>query len=269
MRLAHLLRFLLISFLLFLPGCIGKIQDQKSDSIFRKLDYPPPTEFEYIIFQHINRVRLESNLSPYKYDNRLGYIARLYAKRMYYENFFGHIDKEGRDVAMRLLDNRYMFFSAGENIIYLENINCNSDYLQNSRRVVTGWLTSVGHRRLILNDIMENVGIGVFCKDNMLYVTMLVSATCQNINAELIEGYVFTYDIGKTNYTVPQDPTVHIKILDGDCSIVNVNIISNQTLIPMDQRNMIGKISLPFQIAINSPFKCNASVEVCFRNDLE
>lgn len=267
MRLDLLSRFLLISLFLVASGCIDR-SDQRFTNVFLKLDYPPPSEFEYAVYQHINRVRHDYNLTPYIYDNRLGYIARSYSREMYNKKFFGHIDPEGTDVSGRLIKNNYLFFSAGENLIQM-NTNCDGEYLINAKRIVDGWLGSVGHRRLILNDEMSNVGVGIFCMNGILYGTMLTSRPCKSIDVELVEGIIFTYDIGNNELMSKKEHIIEFSVINSKCGVINVNIISNNTLISMDKPKMIEQIKLPFQIALNAPFECNVSIEICFRNDIE
>ncbi|MCS7122752.1 MAG: CAP domain-containing protein [Candidatus Micrarchaeota archaeon] len=268
MRLALLSRFLLISvFLILISGCVER-SNNKSTNIFLKLDYPPPTEFEYAVYQHINKVRQERNLPGYVYDNRLGYIARSYSRDMYHRRFFGHIDPEGGDVGSRLISNNYLFFAVGENLIQM-NANCDGEYLINAKRIVDGWLGSVGHRRLILNEDMSNVGIGIFCMNGILYGTMLTSRPCKSIDVELVEGIMFTYDIGNNELMSKKEHIIEFSVVNSKCGVVNVNIISNNTLISMNKPKMIEQIKLPFQIALNAPFECNVSIEICFRNDIE
>lgn len=261
MRTDHYLRFLLISLVFLLSACLNKTEPE----LFKRIDTPPPTEFEYLVFQFINRLRADYNLSPLIFDNRLSYIARSYSIRMYRENFFSHFDSEGRGVDYRLLDNRYLFFAAGENLFMSKQISCDVS-TKTAKMVVDAWFQSVGHRRLLLSDDMDYVGIGAFCSGGTLYVTMIATRSCNSIKTELMEGFMYSYDISINR---PINDSIMDIYLENDCQILSVYAISLDSLIDITNGRNPLILDLPLKISINSPYKCTVNITMCFRNDLE
>lgn len=263
-----LLKSLLISSFLVLiiifSGCINKVSSTES-KLYKKLDYPPPADIEYLTFQFINRIRIDNNLTPYIYDNRLGYIARMYSIKMYRENFFGHYDISGKDLEDRLLENRYLFFAAGENLLLARNQNCESSF-KLARELVESWMNSVGHRRMILNPEMNNVGIGIFCSGGSLYATMITTKPCETIKMDLIEGIASMYNIDVKNKTL-EAKIIEISLQE-NCNILTVYLISSNSLVEYLSNEPI-VLNVPFQISVNSPYRCNVNLTICFRNDLE
>ncbi len=255
------LRFLLISLLFIVSACVNKTDPE----IFKRSDAPPANEFEYMVFQFINRIRIDYNLSPYVFDNRLSYIARSYSIRMYRENFFSHFDKDGKNVEDRLLDNKYLFFIAGENLFMSKHTTCDTS-AKSAKMVVDSWFQSVGHRRLLLSDDLVYVGIGMFCSGGTMYVTMLATKTCNSFNSELMEGFIYYYDI-------PINRTINDSILDiyveNDCNILSIYAISIDSLVELTNGRNPMILDLPLRISINSPYRCNVNVTLCFRNDLD
>ena len=136
--------------------------------------YPLPENYEIglAIHREINKVREEHGLSPLTWDRNLAYIAYTYAKEMAENGFFSHYhDGQGPLDRYRAYDYHckkaaYME-EAGENLF-------KGDHIENEEElaafVVDKWMNSEGHRANILSEEWEREGIGVYVKNNTVYV---------------------------------------------------------------------------------------------------
>ncbi len=121
------------------------------------------------IHEEVNRARAEEGLPPYEWDEQLAAIAYLYAKKMAEEEFFSHYD-EGRGPLDRYEEARYHCEKAA-NLIYAgENLFRGSLGEDMPSLIVESWLSSPSHRKNILSRAFEREGIGVYIKDDVIYV---------------------------------------------------------------------------------------------------
>lgn len=124
---------------------------------------------EQAVFAEVNRVRLEHGVGALRGSALLHRAARNHSEQMLYENFFAHIDKNGKDVVDRLrAQGMGEFRSAGENIYMGRNI---SNLVES---LVQGWLQSPGHRKNLLSPNYQETGVGIVMGDkNKVYVTQV------------------------------------------------------------------------------------------------
>lgn len=109
--------------------------------------------FEYQMFDLINSTREKYGLNKLKFDKNKGSdVAKKHALDMIKHGYFGHKDTEGKVSKDRLNRAGIKFYICGENLAggQLSSIYAH-EALMNSK----------GHRKNILNDEYENVGIGV------------------------------------------------------------------------------------------------------------
>lgn len=107
------------------------------------------------LLKEINTYRKDYNKPPIVWNQELSQIAYLYSQKMSEENFFSHIDLEGRRVAKRLGYYGISFVSAGEN---LAKIKGSFD----PARLVNAWHKSISHKENIQNPHFTSTGIGIY-----------------------------------------------------------------------------------------------------------
>jgi uncharacterized protein YkwD len=77
----------------------------------------PATTMELNLFNEINAERAKAGLEPYAYDTGLSILARIRAKQMADQGYFGHRDPYGFTMYVELLAReRYWYQWAGENL---------------------------------------------------------------------------------------------------------------------------------------------------------
>ncbi|MBI2852853.1 MAG: CAP domain-containing protein [Chloroflexi bacterium] len=142
-------------------------------------------ELERRIHDLINTERVQNGLSPLKWNDTLGEIARKHSTDMALRGYFDHVSPNGVDLSDRYDKGGFaMKLGAAENIFqtsvtrqtwYLYGVPTYSE--RNSleeiaRSAIEGWMNSPGHRRNILTPFWENEGIGVsISSDGKVYVT--------------------------------------------------------------------------------------------------
>ncbi len=150
------------------------------------------TVVEREIHRQINAERTDRDLEPLAWDSELAAIARNHSQNMLEEEFFDHVDHEGRTVADRYdaagyecridLEGDRFIEGGGENIaqnwfdrrVTLENGETDRYESEEelARAVVAQWMNSEGHRENILREGWENEGIGVIIsEEDETYVT--------------------------------------------------------------------------------------------------
>lgn len=105
---------------------------------------PDPQEIE----NRVNAYRSEKGLSILADSEVLSQAAQARADQMCYENEWNHDD------AWAILDPRYSYYSASENLSY----GVLSE--DSARMAIDGWVKSDGHRENMLKDHQE-LGVGV------------------------------------------------------------------------------------------------------------
>jgi len=125
----------------------------------------------------INQVRSEQGLSSLELDPRLREAARMHSRDMAENEFVDHegsdgssfsdrYDAVGYDCEVPLDDGRIA--TGGENIAMQTAVG---DEGEIAEAIVTGWMTSEGHRENILRDYWRSEGIGVAVGNGRVYVT--------------------------------------------------------------------------------------------------
>lgn len=104
-----------------------------------------------LLFESINRVRVERGLAPLQLDARLTGVAAGHARDMAENDFFTHQSRDGRTPYDRMRNGGIRFRFAGENIAMAPSASIASDALYNS----------VSHRENMLDPQYHRVGIAV------------------------------------------------------------------------------------------------------------
>ena len=103
----------------------------------------------------LNEARIDAGLDPLTYDGMLGLVASEHSKDMACRNFFSHINPEDENPADRVPE-------AGDDYLppYIwisENIGTYTDTTEQFE----SWMASEDHRDNILDDRVDEVGIGI------------------------------------------------------------------------------------------------------------
>jgi uncharacterized protein YkwD len=99
----------------------------------------------------VNAARAQARLSHLTENETLGRVALNYSQRMAGENFYGHVDPQGKQVSDRIAVAGYLAQMSAENIARGQS---------DPATVVAGWLNSPGHRANIMNPDLREIGAG-------------------------------------------------------------------------------------------------------------
>lgn len=123
------------------------------------------------IFDITNAYRVKNGLNAYKKYDLLDSIAQSYADYMAVNSHYDHADKNGNRVSTRLDSAGVNWMSCGENIA--------AGYV-GAERVMDGWINSENHRKNILKEGFEYLGVGTAYndEDTLGYKTRYVQNFC-------------------------------------------------------------------------------------------
>lgn len=128
-----------------------------------------PTGSERRLFEMINDERRSRGRSPLAWDGELTRLARYHSENMGRQNFFNHVDREGRDTTGRA----QMLGVRGWRAL-AENIAYNQGYDDPEAFAVERWMISAKHRDNILNGEFTHAGLGVYrAADGRAYFTQV------------------------------------------------------------------------------------------------
>jgi len=147
-----------IKYLLVIAIILTIFGQAKAFTLFRS----EPTETRPISFlgklihERVNEERLKHNLPGLQWASDIAEVAQKHSEDMALKGYFAHENKEGELVSERLKKAGIVFTVSAENLFKCENY---PDVVEES---VTGWMQSSGHRENILNDKVEEAGVGVY-----------------------------------------------------------------------------------------------------------
>jgi uncharacterized protein YkwD len=108
--------------------------------------------FEYQLFDLTNAERIKHHLSPLTWDDHIRNTARKHSNDMAVNAYFSHTNLKGQDPFDRMSEDHIVFTLAGENLAYGQF---------SSIFAHEGLLNSLGHRKNILEEGYEYLGVGV------------------------------------------------------------------------------------------------------------
>lgn len=108
-------------------------------------------DLETLSWRLLNCERITQSIPPLACDLRLVWIGRQHASDMAQRNFFGHVNPDGVDPFRRLEARGVDFGAAGENLARQHSV----------LDAHLAWMDSSLHRRNILTETFDFVGIGV------------------------------------------------------------------------------------------------------------
>ena len=103
----------------------------------------------------INAERTGRGLPPLIDNGHLALAAQRHADDMVAQGYFDHVSLDGRTFDVRIRQAGYPGRPLAENIAW------GGGYLGTPRRIVSGWMSSTGHRQNILNAALRDSGVGV------------------------------------------------------------------------------------------------------------
>ncbi len=113
-------------------------------------------DIESQVFQAINKVRTENNLPVLALANDLTSVARFHSQDMAIKDYFDHVSPEGDNLQKRIER------GGVRNWMRLaENIATSLGYSDPVEAAVRGWMKSQHHRDNILDQKLNQTGIGV------------------------------------------------------------------------------------------------------------
>ena len=104
-----------------------------------------------------NAEREKVGLQPLQLNAQLVEAAQYHSNDMAENDFFNHTGVDGSTLTSRLINSGYQYSSAGENIAAGQ---------QTAAEVVTGWMSSAGHRFNLLDPDFTEIGIGYTFLEN-------------------------------------------------------------------------------------------------------
>jgi hypothetical protein len=138
-------------------------------SLFRTepVEKRPISSLERLIYEKVNEERFKHNLPGLEWSSDIAEVARSHSEDMAVKEYFAHENKEGEMVSERLEKAGIVFTVSAENLFKCTNY---PDVVEES---VRGWMQSPGHRKNILNDKVEETGVGVHkvSGENEYYIT--------------------------------------------------------------------------------------------------
>jgi uncharacterized protein YkwD len=103
------------------------------------------------VLELINNERRQAGLQPLRLNAALTQAAQRHSTSMAYEDFFGHVGRDGSTFVTRIQQAGYRYSAISENIAGGQTT---------ASAAVQGWMNSPGHRANILNPRYVDTGIG-------------------------------------------------------------------------------------------------------------
>jgi uncharacterized protein YkwD len=108
------------------------------------------------IFDLTNIIRKRSGLDPLQWDEHVSEVAYKHSRDMNENDYFAHESPKHGDLSRRLAKGNVEFSAAGENIA--------AEYMDGPA-AFEGWLNSENHRKTMLNEDFNRIGVGVYKKN--------------------------------------------------------------------------------------------------------
>lgn len=133
-----------------------------------------------LIFSRINDFRHKNGVEKLKWSRNLEKIADLKAELISKE--FSH-NAFGRNPYTLLRQNGIYFVSVGENIYRIEGLTSRVDEEKIAEKCVEGWMSSRGHRRVLLEDF-SHCGVGVYARGKKVFIVFIAVLSTLIIESE-------------------------------------------------------------------------------------
>ena len=106
----------------------------------------------------VNAARRSVGLPPLRLSRKLSAAGRAYARRMTREGFFDHRSPDGGTLAARI---RRSGYAGGDWFAVGEALGSGTSVLATPTAIVTGWIRSPAHRRVLALRRARHIGVGV------------------------------------------------------------------------------------------------------------
>lgn len=135
---------------------ISKDFEEKKTDFYTKATSALKEGFEYQLFDLTNAARVQHQLPILTWDEHVRGTARKHSTDMAVNNYFDHTNLEGESPFDRMKEDDVRFHLAGENLAYGQF---------SSIFAHEGLMNSLGHRKNILREDYEYLGVGVAFND--------------------------------------------------------------------------------------------------------
>jgi uncharacterized protein YkwD len=135
---------------------------------------PQPTSAEKKMIELVNAERARHGLAPVRFNASLTRAARAHSSEMARRNTLTHTSANGATITQRLIKHGYTrsgyrSWSAGENVARART----GTLFSTPSGVVSSWMSSTGHRQVVLKREFRDVGIGISTSaSGMRYFTL-------------------------------------------------------------------------------------------------
>ncbi|GAA0594416.1 CAP domain-containing protein [Virgibacillus siamensis] len=142
---------------------IGEKLEQNKNAFYTKPNEELKEGLEYQLFDLTNASRAKYDLPILTWDNDARNTARGHSSDMAENQYFSHVNLQGESPFDRMREDNIRFYSAGENLAYGQF---------SSIFAHQGLMNSLGHRKNILREDYEYLGVGVaFNNESQPYYT--------------------------------------------------------------------------------------------------
>ncbi|MHB9073060.1 MAG: CAP domain-containing protein [Desulfobaccales bacterium] len=137
---------------------------------------PPPgvkylEKVEDLVFERTNQLRRAKGVAPLSQDDELRDVARAYSNDMLVRRFFDHTTPDGVSFHERISSNYHHWVrSIGENIWSAWGYKT-SNAQSLAKEIVDDWLSSPGHRAILLDPDFTHLGVGVSARNGTILAT--------------------------------------------------------------------------------------------------
>lgn len=138
------------------------------------------------VWEIVNEERAKEGLEPLVFSPELNEVADVRAEEL--KKLYSHTRPDGSDCSTALTERNITFDWRGENITAFSNMGSDIAGI-----AMDGWMHSDGHRRNILKEEYNNIGVGVSYQDGYYY---LVQVFCGNFVDWDLSGGVLTIKDG-------------------------------------------------------------------------
>ncbi len=114
---------------------------------------PEPLLTKQRVIMWTNEARVQEMLPPLAENKQLDMVAEERVNDMFRRQYFAHVAPSGEDVSEGVRKIGYQYRLLSENIA--------KGAFRDEQRVVQGWLHSEGHRKNMLSQDVEEIGVGV------------------------------------------------------------------------------------------------------------
>lgn len=165
------------------PAGSGKVTDQQSTSLNETL-------IALYIAEFTNDEREQRGLAKLTFDTKLAAIARYHSRDMARNDYYAHDSPDGETMSDRYQQFNYncrvptdgnRYYSGAENIAYtyhhrdVKESDGDTVYLSTEREIarslVEQWMNSPPHRKNILMEEWDDIGVGIAIDGDQVYAT--------------------------------------------------------------------------------------------------